>query len=88
MPYVNIHIDVDEFYDELDRHDKKELVKYLEQDGILEQCKVVEFGDLEAKIGSPLDFEWVAMKGTGSAESVRPRAIRNEQAYNKWFKTQ
>jgi hypothetical protein len=28
------------------------------------------------------------MKGTGSAESVRPRAIRNEQAYNKWFKTQ
>jgi hypothetical protein len=61
MPYVNIHIDVDEFYDELDRHDKKELVKYLEQDGILEQCKVVEFGDLEAKIGSPLDFEWVAM---------------------------
>ena len=29
MPYIDVHIDVDEFYDQLDRRDKKELVEYL-----------------------------------------------------------
>lgn len=27
------------------------------------------------------------MHGTESDQRIRPRAIRNEQAYNKWFKT-
>ena len=27
------------------------------------------------------------MHGTESDQRIRPRAIRNEQAYNKWFKS-
>ena len=61
MPYIDVHIDVDEFYDQLDRRDKKELVEYLTQDGILEECKVVAFGSTDSQTGSPLDHEWVEM---------------------------
>ena len=35
MPYVRIDIDLDEIYDEMDRHDKREMAGWLFDDGIL-----------------------------------------------------
>lgn len=35
MPYVRIDIDLDEIYDEMDRHDKREMVSWLFDDGVL-----------------------------------------------------
>lgn len=36
MPYVRIDIDLDEIYDEMDRHDKREMASWLFDDGVLE----------------------------------------------------
>lgn len=36
MPYVNIHIDLDEIYDDMDRSDKRNMAEWLHEDGILE----------------------------------------------------
>ena len=35
MPYVRIDIDLDEIYDEMDRHDKREMASWLFNDGVL-----------------------------------------------------
>ena len=35
MPYVNIHIDLDDFYDDMDRSDKRTMAEWLHDDGIL-----------------------------------------------------
>jgi hypothetical protein len=35
MPYVNIHIDLDDFYDDMDRSDKRQMAEWLYDDGIL-----------------------------------------------------
>ena len=35
MPYVRIDIDLDEIYDEMDRHDKREMATWLYDDGSL-----------------------------------------------------
>ena len=40
MPYIDIDIDVDDFYDELNRCEKEELIELLEQDGFLEKKQV------------------------------------------------
>ena len=36
MPYVNIHIDLDDFYNDMDRSDKRDMAEWLHEDGILE----------------------------------------------------
>lgn len=36
MPYVNIHIDLDDFYNDMDRGDKRDMAEWLHEDGILE----------------------------------------------------
>jgi hypothetical protein len=63
MPYVNVDVDVDDFYDDLSSWEKEELISLLKKDGLLESKRLVEIdGDEEeATIGSPLDYEWVAM---------------------------
>ena len=35
MPYVRIDVDLDEIYDEMDRHDKREMASWLFDDGVL-----------------------------------------------------
>ena len=35
MPYVNIHIDLDDFYNDMDRSDKRDMAEWLYEDGIL-----------------------------------------------------
>lgn len=37
MPYINLHVDLDEIYDEMDRSDKREMAKWLFDDGILQK---------------------------------------------------
>jgi hypothetical protein len=36
MPYINLHVDLDDIYDEMDRSDKRTMAKWLHDDGILE----------------------------------------------------
>jgi hypothetical protein len=61
MPYIDVHIDVDEFYDQLDRIDKKQLVTYLQQDDILKEHGLIAYDSNELEQGSVLDHEWVDM---------------------------
>jgi hypothetical protein len=35
MPYINVHVDLDEIYDDMDRSDKKNMAEWLYDDGIL-----------------------------------------------------
>ena len=46
MPYINIHVDLDEIYDDMDRRDKQEMAEWLHDDGILESHTNVEIRKL------------------------------------------
>jgi DNA-binding ferritin-like protein len=35
MPYINVHVDLDEIYDDMDRSDKRTMAEWLYDDGIL-----------------------------------------------------
>ena len=35
MPYIRLHVDLDEIYDDMDRSDKREMAEWLFDDGIL-----------------------------------------------------
>ncbi len=63
MPYINIDIDVDDFYDELNSWEKQDLIRFLKQDGLLASSRLVEINedDTEVITGNPMDHEWVAM---------------------------
>jgi hypothetical protein len=37
MPYIRVHVDLDEIYDDMDRHDKNAMAEWLHDDGILEK---------------------------------------------------
>ena len=39
MPYINVHVDLDEIYDDMDRSDKRTMAEWLYDDGILESHK-------------------------------------------------
>ena len=36
MPYLRLHVDMDEIYDDMDRSDKRNMAEWLHEDGILE----------------------------------------------------
>ena len=36
MPYLRLHVDLDEIYDDMDRSDKRNMAEWLHEDGILE----------------------------------------------------
>jgi len=36
MPYIRIDVDLDDVYNEMDRHDKRTIVEWLHEDGVLE----------------------------------------------------
>ena len=46
MPYINVHVDLDEIYDDMDRRDKQEMAEWLHDDGILETHKNIEIRKL------------------------------------------
>jgi hypothetical protein len=62
MPYINIDI-TDDFYDELNRYEKKELIRLLKKDGLLDSKRLVEVNglDVEEIEGNLLDYAWVEM---------------------------
>jgi putative NIF3 family GTP cyclohydrolase 1 type 2 len=35
MPYINVHVDLDDIYDDMDRRDKQNMAEWLYDDGIL-----------------------------------------------------
>jgi hypothetical protein len=62
MPYIDIDIDVEDFYDELNRCEKEELIELLEQDGFLEKKQVFRASeDADGIDGNPVDHEWAEM---------------------------
>jgi hypothetical protein len=62
MPYIDIDIDVDDFYDGLSRYEKDELINLLEQDGYLEKNQVFCASEEPDGIdGNPIDHEWTEM---------------------------
>ncbi len=37
MPYINLHVDLDDIYSDMDRHDKQAMAEWLHDDGILDK---------------------------------------------------
>jgi hypothetical protein len=37
MPYINLHVDLDDIYDEMDRSDKRAMAEWLYDDGTLQK---------------------------------------------------
>jgi hypothetical protein len=58
MAYIEVDIDVDDFYSELSSREKRELIDLLESDGLLPESEETEEVEL---IGSPMDHEWDEM---------------------------
>ena len=46
MPYINVHVDLDEIYDDMDRSDKRNMAEWLYDDGILENHSNIEIRKL------------------------------------------
>jgi hypothetical protein len=63
MAYIQVDIDVDDFYDDLSSRDKQELINLLKDDGYLESNRLVEaIDDVDYEFeGSPMDHEWHTM---------------------------
>jgi hypothetical protein len=64
MPYIEVDIDVDDFYDQMSSRDRDEMIGLLKDDGHLEDKKLVVAGeeDLEELMkGNLLDIEWAQM---------------------------
>jgi len=36
MPYINVHVDLDDIYNDMDRSDKRNMAEWLHEDGVLE----------------------------------------------------
>ena len=64
MPYVEVDIDVDEFYNQLSSRERDELIGYLEDAGHLEAKGLVDpnLEDTEELLkGNVLDIEWAQL---------------------------
>lgn len=60
MPYINVDIDVEDFYDDLTSGEKRELIAFLQEDGMLDIADVVVDSEIVQML-SPVDYEWVEM---------------------------
>jgi hypothetical protein len=54
MPYIRIDVDLDDVYNEMDRHDKRTIAEWLHEDGVLEthpnpEIRKVVRGDNESQ---------------------------------------
>jgi hypothetical protein len=63
MAYIEVDIDVDDFYEVLSSRDKEDLINLLKDDGLLESKRLVKTldEDVDEYEGSPVDHEWYAM---------------------------
>ena len=58
MPYLRLHVDLDEIYDDMDRSDKRQMAEWLYDDGILGSHPNTEIRKLvRGKEESPAEFE-------------------------------
>lgn len=58
MPYLRLHVDMDEIYDDMDRSDKRQMAEWLHEDGILGSHPNPEIRTLVRGDGeSPGEFE-------------------------------
>ena len=60
MPYINIDIDVEDFYDDLTTSEKRDLITFLQEDGMLDVADVVVDSEI-VQVATPVDFEWLEM---------------------------
>ena len=60
MPYINIDIDVEDFYDDLTTAEKRDLITYLQEDGMLDVADIVVDSEV-VQVATPVDFEWLEM---------------------------
>lgn len=57
MPYINVHVDLDDIYDDMDRSDKEAMAEWLCDDGFV----VMTNEDISSGKPSLTDIEWVSM---------------------------
>jgi hypothetical protein len=60
MPYINIDIDVEDFYDDLTTSEKRDLITFLQEDGMLDVADIVVDSEV-VQVATPVDFEWLEM---------------------------
>ena len=56
MPYINVHVDLDDIYDDMDRSDKEMMAEWLYDDGFV---VISDIGISENP--STADIEWTQM---------------------------
>lgn len=57
MPYINVHVDLDDIYDDMDRSDKEMIAEWLHDDGFV---VAIDAGLISGQ-PSPSDIEWAQM---------------------------
>ena len=57
MPYINVHVDLDDIYDDMDRSDKEMMAEWLHDDGFV---VAIDAGLISGQ-PSNLDIEWAQM---------------------------
>ena len=41
MPYINVHVDLDDIYDDMDRRDKQNMAEWLYDDGMKLNSEII-----------------------------------------------
>lgn len=82
MPYINIDIDVEDFYDDLTTSEKRDLIGFLQEDGMLESHHLGTDGTDDVINASPTDFEWIEMINKINEARYRLSAEQEEMLYN------
>lgn len=57
MPYINVHVDLDDIYDDMDRSDKEMIAEWLHDDGFV---VAIDAGLISGQ-PSNSDIEWAQM---------------------------
>ena len=87
MPYVRIDIDLDEIYDEMDRHDKREMASWLFDDGVLGSHPNAEIRKLvrdendslgEKELKNALEKLWNAYHRLSNEDELLIKQIANK----------
>ena len=69
MPHINIHVDLDDIYDDLDSHDKENLVEWLKGDGYITK-HATDFEDNKSVINQLFDIDIDKLKQSYYSMSI------------------
>ena len=53
MPYINVHVDLDDIYDEMSSSDKRDIAEWLHEDGILNKHPNTEISNSQLANSAP-----------------------------------